>query len=192
MVKKADAQETPMQTAEAEGRAAGSSGPLEDAWSIFDARHMPYRLLMLGKMLDRLTAQQLREKADLSLAEWRVLVHLAVMGPKSASEVSTAALVDRAEVSRAVRALETSGYLNRADNPRNRKSSLLILTPAGQAVYESVYMQRRTFYEALTMGMTPDTLTMLDGLLLHMARNADQLAREWTSAGSVTETAGKA
>ncbi len=184
------AKRAPAQKAEATG--AGVAGPLEDAWRIFDARHLPYRVLMLGKMLDRLTAQQVREQADLSLAEWRVLVHLAVMGPKSASEVSAAALVDRAEVSRAVRALEASGYLDRADNPRNRKSSLLTLTPAGQGVYDGIHMQRRVFYEALTMGLTPDALAMLDGFLLHMARNADQLAREWASAGGLTETAEKA
>ena len=54
--------------------------------ALFDERHLPYRVLMLGKMFDRLTAQQVREHAGLSLAQWRVLVHIAVMGSKSASE----------------------------------------------------------------------------------------------------------
>jgi len=182
MARRAPAPEAPPRKAGA--ASADTAGPLEDAWRIFDARHLPYRVLMLGKMLDRLTAQQVREQAGLSLAEWRVLVHLAVMGAKSASEVSAAALVDRAEVSRAVRTLEASGYLHRADNPRNCKSSLLALTPSGQAIYDDVHMQRRVFYEALTAGLTSDALAMLDGSLLHMARNADRLAREWASTGS--------
>jgi len=157
---------------------APATGPLEEAWSIFDARHVPYRLLMLGKMLDRITTQHIRELADVTLAEWRVIVHLAVMGSKSASEVSTAALVDRAEVSRAVRSLEENGYLTRVENPRNRKSSLLVLTPAGMAIYERMQKQRRHFYEQLMVDLSCEQLAMLDELLLCIARRADALARD--------------
>ncbi len=154
------------------------TGPLEDAWRIFDARHLPYRLLMLGKMLDRLSVQHVRDYAGMSLAEWRVLAHLAVMGSKSASEVSTAALVDRAEVSRAVRSLEEAGLDSRNDNPRNRKSSLLALTPAGQAVFDRVHRERRAFFDALTADIDSEGLVQLDSLLLRMARRADMLARD--------------
>jgi DNA-binding MarR family transcriptional regulator len=161
-------------------------GPLEDAWRIFDARHLPYRLLMLGKMLDRLASQQVRDHAGMSIAEWRVLAHLAVMGSKSASEVSAAALVDRAEVSRAVRALEESSFLTRIDNPRNRKSSLLVLTPLGQETFRRVSRQRRDFYSALTADIAPQELDLLDGLLLRMARQADRLAREEMAQGRRT------
>lgn len=153
-------------------------GPLEEAWRIFDARHLPYRVLMLGKMLDRLSVQQVRDRAGMSLAEWRVLAHIAVMGSKSASEVSGAALVDRAEVSRAVRSLEAGGYLSRANNPRNRKSSLLTLTPAGKAVFDQVHLHRRAFFDALMTGLTPEEVATLDRLLLTMARNADRIASE--------------
>jgi DNA-binding MarR family transcriptional regulator len=161
-------------------------GPLEEAWRIFDSRHVPYRLLMLGKMLDRLAVQQVRDHAAMSLAEWRVLAHLAVMGSKSASEVSAAALVDRAEVSRAVGALEEGGFLTRIDNPRNRKSSLLVLTPLGQDTFRRVSGQRRDFYSALTIDITPEELDLLDGLLLRMARQADRLAREEMAQGRRT------
>ncbi|HWJ68460.1 MAG TPA: MarR family transcriptional regulator [Sphingobium sp.] len=171
---------------------AREPGPLEDAWHIFDARHLPYRVLMLGKMFDRLTAQQMRDHAGLSLAEWRVLAHLAVLGPKSASDVSAAALVDRAEVSRAVRVLEASGYLERADHPRNRKSSLLTLTPSGQALYERVHQQRREFFSDLTRGIAPEALARLDRLLLRMARNADRVAQRRASGASMTATTEKA
>ncbi|MBT2187408.1 MarR family winged helix-turn-helix transcriptional regulator [Sphingobium nicotianae] len=152
-----------------------TAGPLEDAWKIFDARHMPYRVLMLGKMLDRLSVQHVRDLGGISLAEWRVLAHLAVMGPKSASEVSAAALVDRAEVSRAVRMLEEGGYVVREDNPRNRKSNLLVLTDAGKTIYERVHKERRLFFDTLTADFGPDDLGLLDNLLLRMARQADRL-----------------
>jgi len=153
-------------------------GPLEEAWSIFDECHLPYRLLMLGKALDRISAQQLRDLVGLTLAEWRVIVHLSVMGSRSASQVSAAALVDRAEVSRAVRSLEASGYVKRVDNPRNRKSSLLLVTPEGFKIYERLQQQRRDFYEDLLVDIDPAELVVLDELLLRIARRADVLARE--------------
>jgi len=152
------------------------TGPLEEAWSIFDERHLPYRLLMLGKMLDRLSVQYIRELGGVSLAEWRVLAHLAIMGSRSASEISTAALVDRAEVSRAVRSLEEAGLLTRVDNPRNRKSSLLVLTDAGKAVYDRVHKERRAFFDGLVADLSRDELDILDGLLLRVARRADGMA----------------
>lgn len=163
---------------QAKDAANAETGPLEEAWKIFDARHLPYRLLMLGKMLDRISAQHIRDLAGISLAEWRVVVHLAVMGSKSASEVSAAALVDRAEVSRAVRMLEAGGHVAREDNPRNRKSSLLVLTESGWAIYERGYQQRRSFYDDLTADISKDELAVLDGLLLRIARRADRIARE--------------
>jgi len=158
--------------------AATVTGPLEEAWSIFDARHLPYRMLMLGKMLDRLSVSHIREMAGVSLAEWRVLAHLANMGSRSASEISVAALVDRAEVSRAVRSLEDAGLLTRVDNPRNRKSSLLVLTPRAEEIYARVSQQRREFYGELMADIAPAELEMLDELLLRMARQADKVARE--------------
>lgn len=163
---------------ETEGGPA-AAGPLEEAWSIFDERHLPYRLLMLGKMLDRISTQHIRDLAGVTLAEWRVIVHLAVMGARSASEVSAAALVDRAEVSRAVRALEEKGFLVRSEHPRNRKSSLLSVTPEGRNIYERMLRQRRHFYGALMSDLAPDELAQLDALLLRVARRADTLVRDY-------------
>lgn len=165
-----------------DGIASGGAGALEEAWGIFDARHLPYRILMLGKMIDRLSVQHVRDKAGMSLAEWRVLAHLAVMGSRSASEVSAAALVDRAEVSRAVHQLEESGHLQRIDNPRNRKSSLLVLTDKGKAVYETVLVGRRAFFGELIADVEEDELALLDSLLLRVGRRADRLARVGLSA----------
>ncbi|MBN8831174.1 MAG: MarR family transcriptional regulator [Sphingomonadales bacterium] len=163
------------------------TGPLEEAWSIFDERHLPYRLLMLGKMLDRLSVQYIRELGGVSLAEWRVLAHLAIMGSRSASEISTAALVDRAEVSRAVRSLEEAGLLTRVDNPRNRKSSLLVLTPRAKEIYDRVSQQRRDFYGVLLADISPQELQMFDDLLLRMARQADRFARDQQQKASAHE-----
>ena len=113
----------------------------------FGPSHIPYRILLLSKMIDRVTAQHVRDTARLSLAEWRVLTHVEMMGKCSAAEVASVAYSDRAEVSRAVGSLEKRGFIQREANPRNRKSSLVSLTPAGKAVHTAIRGERGKFYE---------------------------------------------
>ena len=113
----------------------------------FGPSHIPYRILLLGKMIDRVTAQHVRDTAQLSLAEWRVLTHVEMIGKCSAAEVASVAYSDRAEVSRALGSLEKRGFVQREANPRNRKSSLVSLTDAGKAVHTAIRGARGKFYE---------------------------------------------
>jgi len=113
----------------------------------FGPSHIPYRILLLGKMMDRATAQHVRDTAQLSLAEWRVLTHVEMIGKCSAAEVASVAYSDRAEVSRALGSLEQRGFVQREANPRNRKSSLVSLTAEGKAVHAAIRGERGKFYE---------------------------------------------
>jgi len=154
--------------------AAERRGPAE-GWGLFGPDHAPYHILMLGKMLDRLITQQVRELAGLTLAEWRVLVHLALLGEKSASEVSAAALVDRSEVSRAVATLERRGLLVRVPHPQNRKIRLLRLTAEGRDVHALIYDSRRRFFADVTEGLSAEKCAIFDEALLHITRRTHQL-----------------
>ena len=122
--------------------------PIADRPSFqFGPSHIPYRILLLGKMIDRVTAQHVRDTAQLTLAEWRVLTHVEMIGKCSAAEVASVAYSDRAEVSRAVGSLEERGLVQREANPRNRKSSLVSLTAEGKAVHTAIRGERGKFYE---------------------------------------------
>ena len=112
----------------------------------FGPSHIPYRILLLGKMIDRVTAQHVRDTAQLSLAQWRVLTHVEMIGKCSAAEVASVAYSDRAEVSRAIGSLEKRGFVQREANPRNRKSSLVSLTDAGKAIHAAIRGERGKFY----------------------------------------------
>ena len=45
----------------------GAGGPLAEAWGVFGPSHVPYRILLLSKMIDRLTTRQVRKLSDLTL-----------------------------------------------------------------------------------------------------------------------------
>lgn len=143
----------------------------ESRWNLFGPGHLPYRVLLLAKIIDRVTTQHVRKKADLSLAEWRVMSHVNLMGKCSASEVAGAAFVDRAEVSRAVGTLEERGLIAREPNPRNRKSSLLALTEKGHTLYTELRGERGKFFEEWLVDLNePERAQIDDGLRKIMRR----------------------
>jgi len=93
---------------------------LEERWANVAPQNLPYHILLLSKLLDRVTAQHVRETADLSLAEWRTIAHLDYLGTCSASEIANLAFVDRAEVSRALGNLEAHGGVASRRGRRSR------------------------------------------------------------------------
>lgn len=136
----------------------------------FGPSHIPYRILLLGKMIDRVTAQHVRDMARLSLAEWRVLTHVEMIGKCSAAEVASIAYSDRAEVSRALGSLEKRGFVRREANPRNRKSSLVSLTDAGKAVHSAIRGERGKFYEQWLTDLSAAERMALNGALEKITR----------------------
>ena len=75
---------------------------LPATWTLFGEEHLPHRLLLLAKMIDRETSRQLQDDFAISVAEWRVLAFVCASGPASASDIGTAGQIDRADISRAV------------------------------------------------------------------------------------------
>jgi len=142
----------------------------------FGPSHIPYRILLLGKMIDRVTAQHVRETAQLSLAEWRVLTHVEMIGKCSAAEVASVAYTDRAEVSRAIGSLEARGLVRREANPRNRKSSLVSLTAEGTAVHAAIRGERGKFYEQWLTDLDDAERAALDAGLDRITRRVIESA----------------
>ncbi|MBO9581462.1 MAG: winged helix-turn-helix transcriptional regulator [Sphingobium sp.] len=139
-------------------------------WKLFGLSHLPYRILLLAKMIDRVTSLHVREEASMTLAEWRVISHVEVMGRCSASEIADAAFVDRAEVSRAVTMLEARRMVEREPNPRNRRSSLISLTDEGRRIYLAVRGERSKMYEDWLVDLTEAERAQLDHMLNKVMR----------------------
>lgn len=142
----------------------------ERRWQLFGLSHLPYRVLLLAKMIDRVTSQHVRDRAAMSLAEWRVISHVELMKQCSAAEIAEAAFVDRSEVSRAVAALESRKLIQRDPNPRNRKSSLISLTPEGKAIYAMVREERAHMYEEWLEDLSGEDRAQLDTALRTVMR----------------------
>ena len=140
-------------------------------WHLFGSDHLPHRLLLLARMIDRESQRSLSENFNLSLAEWRLLAIATSIGPCTASEIGDAGEIDRAEISRALRKLEPAGLVRREQDPNHGKRLIITPTRAGLALAEKVKAERRRFFETVMSGLTSKDRRELDKQLLAMAEN---------------------
>ena len=87
--------------------------------------------------------------SELSLTDVRVLYELAQRDQPAASELAQDLALDTGYLSRILRRFESSGWLERAPSPADRRQSLLRLTAAGQAAYAP--LQQQSDSEALAL-----------------------------------------
>ncbi|MBB5433197.1 MarR family winged helix-turn-helix transcriptional regulator [Nocardiopsis composta] len=92
----------------------------------------------LGALLRRETRARLyaaltEGAAGVDEASYPVISGLARRGPCTAAELASDVGLDRSVVSRRATALQSAGLLARSPDPRDRRGTLLELTPAGRA-----------------------------------------------------------
>ena len=155
-----------------ESDGAEGLGQIAAAWRIGGPDYLPYRVTLLAKLLDRCTTRLLQASSGLSVAEWRVLAQLALASPASASvrQLAEQAWVDRAEVSRAASSLERRGYVERRENPRDRRSPQLFCSDKGMELYRRVSPSRTEFHRALTHMLGPEQAKQMEAAMLVLAR----------------------
>ena len=92
---------------------------------------LPYRAARLATALSRALAAQYEERYDISIAEWRVLVHLTQQSEISVRGIFIRVDLDRARVTRAVQRLVERGYVSKLVNQDDRRLVKLALTESG-------------------------------------------------------------
>jgi DNA-binding MarR family transcriptional regulator len=141
---------------------------LPPVWHLFGQDHLPYRLLLLARMIDRRSAREL-QKFGLSLAEWRVLAFVGAAGPASASKIGKFGEIDRAEISRAVGRLEATGLIERRPDESHRKRFIISATSAGESLFREVREERRHFFQGMTRNLSQAEREIMDKCLENMA-----------------------
>jgi DNA-binding MarR family transcriptional regulator len=101
-------------------------------------RFLPYRLTYSAAILSEAIAREYRDRFKLSIAEWRVVAHVAEHEGIAQQEIGRRTRMDKVTVSRAALALCARGLIARRSNPRDRRSRLLVLTAAGRRLYRAI------------------------------------------------------
>jgi len=134
-----------------------ATGALFERWFRSEETAILNRLLRLARTIDRATTRTLRERETrLTLAEWRVLSRLVMLQKARIGEIASTALVDSAEVSRAVDRLEKRGLVRRDEDVGDRRRLRVIsMTPDGEYLASIIGEERRRYFT--------DLLGILDG-----------------------------
>ena len=142
---------------------------LPATWTLFGEEHLPHRLVLLAKMIDRETSRQLQEEFAISVAEWRVLAFVCASGPASASDIGTAGQIDRAEISRAVIKLAAAELVVREADQKHRKRRIIRPTEAGKRLFVKIRDLRRSYFQSLMGGLSGVERHQLDAMLEKIA-----------------------
>ncbi len=116
------------------------------------------------------------ERGDLSAARMNLLVRLLVEARQgnvqgvSPTHLSRCLQVSKNTVSVLLRGLEEQGLIERVLAPEDRRSFLIRITPAGQAMVESLVPEHIAYLNALLRDFTPEELQQFLNFLVKLAQ----------------------
>jgi DNA-binding MarR family transcriptional regulator len=134
-------------------------------WNRTGEYFIPYRLLMLARMIERETTRFLQVECDISAAEWQVLALACSYGQTSAAEVSATFGTDAAQVSRTVLRMIKAGFIEREFGKNNRKQKKITVTEKGQVLFERARGRRVAFFSWILQDLSVEERSHFNAML---------------------------
>jgi len=99
---------------------------------------LPYRLSVLSDRVSRRLSVAYGRSHGLSVAEWRVLVHLRAAGQVSVRDIETCVNLEKSRVSRAVARLQSAGLVKKAVGQGDGRLVAISLTQEGGTALDDI------------------------------------------------------
>ncbi|MBT3915176.1 MAG: MarR family transcriptional regulator [Rhodospirillaceae bacterium] len=139
----------------------------------FDIRdRLGYRVQNLANKMILWGARNYAKKFDAGVQEWRCLTILARSGSGTARDICEFTMMDKGNVSRAIKKLVAEGRVKEKPDRQDKRSTVLILTPKGNDLYQRIKQEsdarEKKFLASLTAAerkALPNILTKLDGVI---------------------------
>lgn len=141
---------------------------------------LPYRLSIASNRVSDLVAEAYDRLFGLNIAQWRVIAVLGEGTALTQLAIVRQTVMDKMTVSRAVRPLVERGLIDRAPHAGDKRSSLLVLSDAGRALYESVAPAALAMETALLEGFSREEVEALEASLHKLEEAAHRLSRKST------------
>lgn len=147
------------------------------------ARFLPYQLAHLSERVSKRLSVIYEQDFGLSMAEWRVLVHVARAGSVSVREIHNCVNLEKSRVSRAVTRMQDGGLVKKVENADDHRLVRISLTPKGTEVYQTLIPLVSAVEARLLSDFTPEELGRVNAFMekLHQALDADPLAKTRSS-----------
>ncbi len=140
----------------------------------FDLREFfPYLVRVYYRAVSDAVSNVYANQYGLSVSEWRTMAVLGSIKALSASEIVEQSSMDKVTVSRAIKGLQTLGYLRRDVDTADKRRAVLKLTQAGiNAFGELVPMVKQVEKDCL-QGLSPEEQKTLISLMNRVQQNAE-------------------
>ncbi|MEB3367717.1 MarR family winged helix-turn-helix transcriptional regulator [Saccharopolyspora mangrovi] len=129
-----------------------------------------YRFNMIARMARANFEQRLGE-AGASFTTWTILESLTVHGPMIQRDLAGSLHVSGQTLARQVDRLVETGWLERGEAERDRRTVRLHLTDEGRAAHRRLQQASREANEQLVAGLSSPEVDQLNDLLARLARN---------------------
>jgi DNA-binding MarR family transcriptional regulator len=115
---------------------------------------LPYLISVLASRLSAGLASVYQERFAISVAEWRVIAHLAANRNVSVREIYKRVDMGKPKVSRAAARLEKNGLIEKGAHAEDRRLVELRLSPEGKRVYAQIEPLALAFEGAVLSNLT--------------------------------------
>lgn len=138
-------------------------------------KFLPYRLSVTSNLVSQAIANAYVALFNLTVWEWRVIAVIAESSGITQQEIGLLTRMDKVTVSRAAIALATRGLVERTPNPRDGRSHILTLSPAGAELYGHVAPKALELEARIFGQLDPADLSRLSDILARVAEAAEKL-----------------
>jgi DNA-binding MarR family transcriptional regulator len=138
-------------------------------------KYVPALVNFLSNKLSAGASHCYRKYFDVGVIEWRVLAMLKVESDISANRICQVIGLDKAAVSRALKQLQTAGYVSFLKDKYDGRSSLVQLTAQGIELHDKILEVALAREKLLLEGVSPEDLEVLLKVLLKLNQNLKQV-----------------
>jgi DNA-binding MarR family transcriptional regulator len=138
--------------------------------------YLPYRLSVATNAVSRLIARAYETKFDLKIPQWRLIAVLAEEGPLTQRELCGRTIMDKVTVMRAAQGLWRRRLIRRLPNAQDGRSHRLVLTAAGQLLYDQIVPLALNYQAQLVAGMERSDVVRLEQMLKRLEQSAISLS----------------
>jgi MarR family 2-MHQ and catechol resistance regulon transcriptional repressor len=142
----------------------------QNSIGVIDAMTSTYRTLLRE-------SEEVLSKEGVTRAQFQALRCVAEKGSVPMKGISERMHVTRANITGLIDKLESKGLVKRTTHHRDRRATIIELTPDGAAVQERVSSMYRAFMQDAVKVLTEDEQRNLSGILLKLQKGMSEAGR---------------
>ncbi len=117
------------------------------------SQRVSYRISRIHARLNAQAARILKDSANISLSQWRVMVMIERTGEISASEIVRRTKIDKALVSRTIKSLVADGMIKVGTSKDDQRTHLITFTPKGFETFNAAWPHMLARQNTLVAGI---------------------------------------